>query len=95
MGPPRSIPSDQEAQKIKRDCAASILNLIPPSVAAALFATTDKVAQLGQIQDVLSCFDDTYMNKHFIYQIVDLVILRLAPELGERGVRELLDERAS
>ena len=49
--------------------------------------------QLQQVEEVLTCLDDTYLNKHLIFQIVELIIVRLVPELGERGVRELLEER--
>ena len=48
---------------------------------------------LDQIEQLLDCLDDSYLNKHLIYQIVELIIIRLIPELGERGVQELLDER--
>jgi len=37
--------------------------------------------------------DDAYLNKHLIFQILELVIVRLVPELGEQGVRELIEER--
>jgi hypothetical protein len=42
----------------------------------------------------LSCLDDAYLNKHLIFQIVELIVVRLVPELGEQGVRELMDERS-
>lgn len=93
LGPPRQIPSDEEAEEIKGRCAASLLNLLPVPVAAAFFASRDRDLQLLQIEDVLSCLDDTYLNKHLIFQIVETIILRLVPELGERGVRDLLEER--
>lgn len=43
--------------------------------------------------EVLDVWSDAYCNKHVLYAIVELVIVRVLPELGERGVRELLDER--
>lgn len=45
------------------------------------------------MEDLLGCLDDSYLNKHLIFQIVELIVLRLVPELGERGVRELMEER--
>jgi hypothetical protein len=93
LGPPRQIPSDEEARLIKYRCAATLLNLVPPKVAAVFFVSYERESQIQQIEDTLSCLDDVYLNKHLIFQIVELVVLRLFPELGERGVRELLEER--
>ncbi|KAF1832204.1 hypothetical protein BDW02DRAFT_503525 [Decorospora gaudefroyi] len=95
FGPPRQIPSDEESEAIKHCCAATLLNLVPPKVAAAFFASHERGAQVRQIEDTLSCLDDVYLNKHLVLQIVELIVLRLFPELGERGVMELLEERIS
>lgn len=92
-GPSRQSPSDDEAREIKHRCAASVLNLVPPNVAATYFATQDRNTQLAHIEEVLGCLDDSYLNKHLIFQIVELFVLRLVPELGEQGVRELMEER--
>jgi predicted nuclease of restriction endonuclease-like RecB superfamily len=93
LGPPRQVPSDEEAQAIKHCCAATLLNLVPPKVAAAFFASHEREKQIRQIEDSLSSLDDTYLNKYLVFQIVELVVLRLFPELGEQGVKELLEER--
>ncbi|KAF1842910.1 uncharacterized protein K460DRAFT_288087 [Cucurbitaria berberidis CBS 394.84] len=93
LGPPRQIPSDEETREIRRRCAASLLNLLPPAVAKAFFASHKREVQLQEVDKVLSCLDDTYLNKHLIFQIVELIVLRIVPELGERGVRDLLEER--
>lgn len=42
---------------------------------------------------VLDVFSDAYCNKHLVYSIVELVLVRVMPELAERGVIELLEER--
>jgi hypothetical protein len=93
LGPPRQIPSDEEATAIKHRCAATLLNLIPPKVAAAFFASHEHDVQIRQMEDLLSCLDDAYLNKHLIFQILELIVLRLFPELGDKGVKELLEER--
>lgn len=93
MGPPRQIPSDEETKIIKHRCAASLLNLLPPKVAVAFFANDDKVAQHEQVEEILECLEDTYMNKHLIFQILELIVLRLAPELNQQGIRDLMEER--
>ncbi|KAL1797862.1 hypothetical protein ACET3X_004468 [Alternaria dauci] len=94
-GPPRQIPTDEEIEAIKHCCAATLLDLVPPKVAAAFFASRGRDAQVRQIEDILGCLDDAYLNKHLVFQIVELIVLRLFPELGEQGVEELLDERIS
>ncbi|KAF9690922.1 hypothetical protein EKO04_010973 [Ascochyta lentis] len=93
MGPPRQIPSEEETKEIKRRCAASLLGLLPPKVAAAFFASDNRVAQHQQVEGILECLEDTYLNKHLIFQILELIVLRLAPELGQQGVRDLMEER--
>lgn len=94
LGPPRQIPSLDEAKAIKRGCAVSLLDLLPPTVAVAFFASHTRDAQLQQIEDVLSCLDDVYLNKHLVFQLLELIVIRLVPELGERGVQDLLEERS-
>ncbi|KAK3997239.1 PXA domain-containing protein [Cladorrhinum sp. PSN332] len=42
---------------------------------------------------VLSVFEDGYCNKHLVYGILELVLVRLMPELSERGALELWAER--
>ncbi|KAI4630219.1 hypothetical protein J4E80_001152 [Alternaria sp. BMP 0032] len=95
LGPPRQIPTYEEIKEIKRCCAARLLDLVPPKVAAAFFASYERDEQVRQIANTLDCLDDAYLNKHLVFQIVDLIVLRLFPELGEQGVKDLLEERIS
>lgn len=41
----------------------------------------------------MDCFGNKAMNKHLIYGIIELVLLRLIPELGMKTPRELLVDR--
>ena len=51
---------------------------------------------LAEIEEgVLDVFSDPYCNKHLVYGILELVLVRLMPELAERGVLELWEERLS
>jgi hypothetical protein len=52
----------------------------------------------GEILDeiersILDVFSDAYCNKHLVYAILELVLVRLMPELAEKGVVELLSDR--
>jgi hypothetical protein len=42
---------------------------------------------------IVDIFSDAYCNKHLVYSILELVLLRLVPELAEKGVGELWEER--
>jgi hypothetical protein len=51
---------------------------------------------LSEIESgILDVFGDAYCNRHLLYGIVELVLVRLMPELSEKGVVELLEERLS
>lgn len=43
--------------------------------------------------DILDVFSDPYCNKHFMYSALELVLVRLMPELSEQGIAELWEER--
>jgi len=93
LGPPRTTPSVEETMNIKRSCASALLGLLPAPVAATFFASKSQLEQLQQVEALLDCLDDAYLNKHLIFQVVELIIVRLVPELGEREVHELMEER--
>ena len=42
---------------------------------------------------ILEVFADEYCNRHLVYGIMDLVLVRVMPELADSGVKELLEER--
>ncbi|OTB08041.1 hypothetical protein M426DRAFT_218493 [Hypoxylon sp. CI-4A] len=44
---------------------------------------------------ILDLFSDPYCNKHLIYGVLELILVRLMPELTEKGVIELWEERLS
>ena len=58
------------------------------------FATDSKVAMLAEVEeDILDPFTNESMNKHLIYGILELIVVRLVPEMAEKTPSELLDER--
>jgi len=48
---------------------------------------------LDQVAAMLDVLNDAYMNKHLVFGIVELVVVRLLPEVGEKGVEALMKER--
>lgn len=56
----------------------------------------DESRILSEIEtDILDVFSDAYCNKHLVYGILELILVRLMPELTEKGVIELWEERLS
>jgi len=90
--PPRVVPSPEEQLLIRRRCAEGILALIPGRVQEVYFGDGEE-RRIREVEEVLNAFDDSYCNKHLIYGVVDLIVVRLMPELAEKGVTELLEER--
>ncbi|KAI5928610.1 PXA domain-containing protein [Camillea tinctor] len=51
---------------------------------------------LSEIESgILDIFSDPYCNKHLLYGILELLLVRLIPELAEKGIGELWEERLS
>ena len=48
---------------------------------------------IGQVEEILDVFGDAYLNKHLVYNILELVVIRVVPELGESTPSEILSER--
>lgn len=59
-----------------------------------LFGTDNAI--LEEIdRGVIDIFSDEYCNKHLMYSVLELVLVKLMPELAEKGISELWDERLS
>lgn len=48
---------------------------------------------VDEVEGLLMVLSDEYCNKHLVYGILELVLVRLMPELAEKGVVELMEER--
>jgi hypothetical protein len=98
-GPPRKVPSAAEVVAIKRRCAETIATVLPSAVGARYFAVNGVKLELrgealvGEIEGLLDVLGDSYMNRHLVFGIVELVVVRCLPELGQKGVGELMRER--
>lgn len=87
-------PSLEEQAQIRHRAARCILDLIPSVIARHYWATDDEEEILEQIEaDILDVFGDRYMNKHLMYGMLELILVRLIPELESIGMGELLAER--
>lgn len=95
MGPPAPPPpSDEETRAIKHKAAKSIHALIPAFVTRTFYGSIDQEPTVSEIEaDILDPFDDAYLNKHLVYGLLELVLVRLIPELGEQSISDLLAGR--
>ena len=94
LAPPRTIPSASEQLLIRQRCAEMILSLIPAKIQDIYFGPGIE-RRVREVEEVLNTFGDSYCNKHLLYGVVELIVVRLIPELAEKGVEELLEERLS
>ena len=95
MGPPAPPPpSPDEAREIRRGAAEAIASLLPSAVAQRYYATSNNADIIEQIErDMVAPFDDVYLNKHLVYAMIELILIRLIPELAEETITELLADR--
>ena len=46
-----------------------------------------------QLEGELDAWADGWMTRHLAYRALELVVVRVLPEMGERGVKELMEMR--
>jgi hypothetical protein len=92
LPPPRTIPTVSEQLLIRQGCAEAFLSLIPAKIQDIYFGPGIE-RRVREVEEVLNIFDDSYCNKHLLYGVVELIVIRLIPELAEKGVATLLADR--
>lgn len=90
--------SDAELVALRRRAASALLGLIPASVAKVYFGRKksdegNKGMMVDDMEGLLMVLNDEYCNKHLMYGVLELILVRLMPELSEKGVGELWEER--
>lgn len=83
LAAPRIPPSDDEVIQIRRECATAILDAIPSIVRTHFFATTDEDEMVRELEAELGLLGDAHINKHLIVSVIELLVVRLFPELVE------------
>lgn len=53
----------------------------------------EEEAILREMEKELEVWGDGYLNRHVAYAVLELVVVRLLPEIGEKGVRNLMETR--
>jgi len=82
-----------ETLAIKRTCAIALLDLLPPFLLTHCFPGLEPEQRIREVEGELDVWGDAYLNKHLLYAIVEMVVVRVLPEVGERGVREGMEGR--
>lgn len=109
-GGSRAVAAAAAATATAAATIGSIISKEKPSSSAAVNAGVDGLAPgatplqcheeddriLSEIETgILDVFSDAYCNKHLMYDVLELILVRLMPELAERGVIDLWEERLS
>ena len=58
-----------------------------------LFAVDGNSQAVEQIEQILDTVGDARLNKYWIFGLLELIVVRLCPELLEKGPAALLEER--
>ncbi|KAK2481733.1 hypothetical protein H9L39_07372 [Fusarium oxysporum f. sp. albedinis] len=98
--------SEAELQALRRKAAKSLWGLLPKGVGRLYFGgrlwrrsaesegdLSDDEDLVDEMERLLLVLDDEYCNKHLMYSILELLLARLMPELTEKSVTELWEER--
>ncbi|RPB21944.1 hypothetical protein L211DRAFT_811452 [Terfezia boudieri ATCC MYA-4762] len=92
LGPPRPYPTAVEQAAIREMAMQTLLDKIPVVVKRHYFGTEQR-EWMSIVNGYLDIFEEREVNKHLVYQILELVVVRLVPELEEVEVRKLMKER--
>ena len=50
-------------------------------------------SKVEHVEDLLDTFGDAYLNKHLVYSMLELIMIKLIPEMAELGIEGLMAER--
>ena len=92
MGPPKPYPTAVEQAAIREAAMQALLDKIPVVVKRHYFGTEQREWR-SVVNGYLDILEEREVNKHLVYQILELVVVRLVPELEEVEVRKLMRER--
>lgn len=101
LSPPSN---DAELSALRRRAANALWSLLPKGVRTLYFGgrlwrrgtgddDVEEQELIDEMERLLMVLSDEYCNKHLMYSALELILVRLMPELGEKGVTELWDER--
>ncbi|PHH59849.1 hypothetical protein CDD81_2428 [Ophiocordyceps australis] len=96
---PSSLRAPENLDALRRRAAAALAALVPNALGRIYFgpcwspSSPLPDAVLDHVEHLLAVLDDQYCNKHLVYSIIHLFLVKLLPELEEKGVVDLWAER--
>ncbi|KAL8687406.1 MAG: hypothetical protein Q9224_005161 [Gallowayella concinna] len=84
-------PSPEQQTELKCKCAEALCSFFPDILNRAAGLSREELVQEVELE--LDVWSDAYLNKHLAYQILELVVVKILPEMGEKGVKELMEAR--
>ena len=92
MQPPRIPPTPSEAIEIRRTAEFAALNALPRIIRKLLLGTEEQ-QQNENMSELFDLLGRKECNKHLLMFLIDLMVVRLIPELTEMSPKELYDWR--
>lgn len=90
LGPPRAAgPSPEEALRLRRAAAQAVVAALPRRLCAVYFASKKEDDWVEQVEGWLEVLGDPYLNRHLVVALVELLAIRLMPELAGKGPKTL------
>jgi len=92
MQPPRIPPTPSESIEIRRTAEVAALNALPHIIRKLLLGTEEQ-QQNENMSELFDLLGRKECNKHLLMFLIDLMVVRLIPELTEMSPKELYDWR--
>lgn len=72
---------------MKRAAANAIIDALPEMVRKVYFAGAESEDMIRDVEGMLDVFGDPYLNRHFVFAVVEVLVVRLFPEMGVNAAR--------
>ncbi|GAB7345051.1 hypothetical protein MBLNU457_3464t1 [Dothideomycetes sp. NU457] len=82
LAPGRPAPTPSEIQDMKRAAANAIIDALPEMVRKVYFAGAERSDMISDVEAMLDVFGDSYLNRHFVFAVVEVLVVRLFPEMS-------------
>lgn len=74
---------------MKHAAANAIIDALPEMVRKVYFAGAERADMVDDVEGILDVFGDAYLNRHFVFAVVEVLVVRLFPEMGVTAGREI------
>ena len=88
-------PKSSSPEQYRQDSRANEVHAVSSTTGEAVELDAGHETMIAEIEKVLDIFGNPDCNKHLIYQIIELLVVRLMPEIAEKDLEELLSDRGA